>query len=74
MSLSKTPPSGGWLSRYHLKLSDREIILGGKWLTSDIINAAMTVLQQQFPSFSGFQCVMRVPIFSDGAWYIMVYV
>ena len=44
------------------------IHLGGKWLTSDIINAAMTVLQQQFP-FSGFQSVMKVPVFSGGAWY-----
>ena len=41
----------------NLTQDERRLVIGGKWLTGDLVNAFQTLLKQQFPHLSGLQDV-----------------
>ena len=49
-----------WLADYDLTESDKEILLSPTaWLTDTIVDAAQTLLRQQFPALPGLQSVSQ---------------
>ena len=44
-----------WIQDLFLNQRDREILQTGKELTDNIINAAQTLLSEQYPTLKGFQ-------------------
>ena len=44
-----------WIQDLFLNQRDRELLQTGKELTDNIVNAAQTLLSEQYPSLKGFQ-------------------
>lgn len=47
--------SQSWLPNLHLGLEEKQIIVNGQWLNDRIIQAAQTMLRQQFSGVRGLQ-------------------
>ena len=66
-----SPLNETWLPMYNLKWDDLDTLLSPtQWLNSDIINAAMQILRQQFPLINGLHGTWRIPYFvkKDKYW------
>jgi hypothetical protein len=58
-----------WIKDLGLSLNSKTDIESGKWLSTDQINAAMKLLQREFPNMYGLQdCGKHLPVRIKGKW------
>ena len=52
--------SQAWLPNLDLGTKEKDIIVNGQWLNDKVIQAAQTILRQQFPNVGGLQSSVLV--------------
>lgn len=71
-----------WIEALRLYESDKDLLLSDSELNDSIIDAAHTILSQQFPSMGGFRCFLATILtlnlfqekFQASRYFIQVYI
>ena len=63
------PDINWWIQDLFLNQRDREVLQAGKELTDNIINAAQTLLSEQYPNLKGFKVHVLAIILTSSQYH-----